>query len=126
MYRIFLPFFLALFFTGIPLSAQVPEEEIEIEVEEEGENTTPIIRTPQIIPITYVYYPDSNIAILTFTSDLGSVTITVSNAITGDDIYYHNGTGSELISIPETGFTIICINSGNEHYYYAYINTPQN
>ena len=122
MYRFFLPLFLALFFIGIPLSAQEPEEGIEIEVEEEGENTTPIIRTPQTIPITCVYYPDSNFAILTFTSDLGSVNITVSNAVTGNDIYYHNGTGSELLTIPEDGFTIIRINSGNEHYYYACIN----
>ena len=53
MYRIFLPLFLALFIIGIPLPAQVPEEgiEIEIEVDVQGENTTPIIRTPQIIPI---------------------------------------------------------------------------
>lgn len=79
MYHKVLPFVLAMCLTGATLSAQEPEEGVEIEVLDETQTTEPIIRTPQSIPITCFYYPAFEMVELSFLSDLGTADIVVSN-----------------------------------------------
>lgn len=120
MYHKVLPFVFALCLTGVTLSAQEPEEGVEIEVLEETQTTEPIIRTPQSIPITCFYYPTFETVELSFLSDLGTADIVVSNLSTETVDYYQQvGIGVAVIPISDPGPIIILITTSSGHRYRA-------
>ena len=120
MYHKVLPFVLAMCLTGATLSAQEPEEGVEIEVLDETQTTEPIIRTPQSIPITCFYYPTFEMVELSFLSDSGTADIVVSNLSTGTVNYYQQvGVSIVLIPILNSGPIIIQITTSSGHRYRA-------
>ena len=93
------------------------EEAVEIEVVKELPDS-PTLRAPAVIPIAGSYYPSLDTVYLTFLSDLGASTITVTSVSTGTiDNYIQNGAGLCVIPLSTSGLTVIDIYSGDGHHY---------
>ena len=114
-------FLIALFATTfIAYSQKANDEPIEepiIEVNREIPTESPF-KSPAKLPMSCSFYPSLETVYLTFLSDLGSSTITVTSVSAGTvDDYTQNGAGICIIPISNSGLIIIDIYSGDGHHY---------
>ena len=112
---------MALFFSAVANAQQPEEEAVPLEVLlQQNKETGPFNRSAFVVQIEGCYYPSLETVYLTFLSDLGSSTITVTSVSAGTvDDYTQNGAGICIIPISNSGLIIIDIYSGDGRHYRA-------
>ena len=79
---------------------------------EKGQIDTPIYRAPAIIPVSGYYMSFINTLYLSFIYDMGNVTVTIENTVTGDSLSESIPTDSGLQAISlgaDNGLYVITI-----------------